>query len=100
MAFVRVVTTAIYVTVYATRLVMKDVTIVKDVTELVKGVTSARAVIAVVIRLVMKGVMTVRVALEVVRGILVPSATQPAITILQQPNRLRAETLQHLVIPV
>lgn len=98
MVSVRVVTTVIYVTVYATEVAIQDVIIVKDVTEIVKAVTNVRVVTVAVIRLVMKGVMTVRVALEVVRGILVPSATQPATTILQQPNRLRAETLQLMVI--
>lgn len=97
---VRVVTTARPATVVATLTVIQDVMTVSYAIVPVRVVLTVRLAMSVVMFLVTKDVMTVRQDLIPVRDILVRTATQPATTILQQLNRLRAETLLPMAIPV
>lgn len=100
MELVRAVMIAKPVTVVATLIATKDVMTVSLAMVPVRVVLTVRCAIVVVMCLVTKDVMTVRRDLIPVRDIPVRTATQPAITILQQLNRLRAETLLPMAIPV
>lgn len=100
MELVRAVTIAKPATVVAILIAIHDVMIVNLAMVPVRAVLAVRCVIVVVIQFVTKDVMTVRQVLIPVRDIPVRTATQPAITILQQLNRLRAETLPPMAIPV